>query len=45
MVNICMFQADEGDFLWVGYGKNIIESHILIDGGTKYCGEKYAEVI
>lgn len=45
MVKICMLQAFEGDFIWLSYGDKSANMHILIDGGTKECGEKYAEII
>lgn len=45
MVNIYMLKAFEGDFIWLNYGEKGKEHHILIDGGVKECGDKYAEVI
>ena len=45
MVKVCMLQAFEGDFIWLSYGDKSANMHILIDGGTKECGEKYAEII
>lgn len=40
-----MLQAFEGDFIWLSYGDKYANMHILIDGGTKECGEKYSEII
>ena len=45
MVKIFTLTANEGDFIWICYGKNEVFSHILIDGGTKECGEEYASII
>lgn len=45
MVKIHMMKAHEGDFIWVSYGNIEDEYHVLIDGGTKVCGERYANVI
>lgn len=41
-----MLNASEGDFIWVSYGHNMTEEHhILIDGGVRDCGSKYAQII
>ena len=45
MVKIFALPANEGDFIWICYGENEVYSHILIDGGTKDCGEEYASII
>lgn len=45
MVKIFTLPANEGDFIWICYGENEVYSHILIDGGTKECGEEYASII
>lgn len=45
MVKIFTLPANEGDFIWICYGENEVYSHILIDGGTKDCGEEYASII
>ena len=45
MVKIHMMKAHEGDFIWVSYGNIEDEYHVLIDGGTKVCGERYANAI
>lgn len=45
MVKIHMMKAYEGDFIWLSYGDIEKEYHILIDGGVKDCGERYADVI
>lgn len=45
MVKIFTLPANEGDFIWSYYGENEVHSHILIDGGTKECGEEYASII
>jgi beta-lactamase superfamily II metal-dependent hydrolase len=39
-----MLQACEGDFFWISYGEND-EYHILVDGGTKCCAQKYTKII
>lgn len=44
MVRIFMLPAEEGDFLWVSYGKNKF-SHILVDGGLEFCGYDYSKII
>ena len=45
MVKIFTLPANEGDFIWICYGENEVYNHILIDGGTKECGEEYASII
>ena len=45
MIKIFALPANEGDFIWICYGENEVYSHILIDGGTKECGEEYASII
>ena len=45
MVNVYLFPADEGDFIWVRYGNGERFSNIVIDGGTKDSAIEYAEVI
>lgn len=45
MVKVYALPADEGDFLWISYGKNEHYAHILVDGGTKDSGDDYAEII
>lgn len=45
MVKVGMLKAFEGDFIWLSYGEEKAESHILIDGGTAECGEKYADIV
>lgn len=45
MVKVYLLPADEGDFIWVRYGNGENYSNILIDGGTKYSGAEYADVI
>lgn len=45
LVKIHMMKALEGDFIWLSYGSNDTNHHVLIDGGVKTCGEKYAELI
>ncbi len=45
MVNVYLFPADEGDFIWVRYGSNDKFSNIIIDGGTKDSAAEYAELI
>ena len=37
--------AGEGDFIWLNYGENEKRHNLLIDGGVKSCGEKFADVI
>lgn len=44
MIKVRMLKAAEGDFIWVSYG-SIEEHHILIDGGVRECGDKYAQII
>lgn len=45
MVKIHLMKAYEGDFIWLSYGNEEKEYHLLIDGGVKECRERYAEVI
>lgn len=45
MVNIHMMKAFEGDFLWISYGDMENIYHVLVDGGVKACGEKYAKIL
>lgn len=45
MVKIYLLPADEGDFIWIRYGKGEKYANIIVDGGTKSSGKEYAEVI
>lgn len=45
MVNVYLFPADEGDFIWVRYGNHDKFANIIIDGGTKDSAAEYADLI
>ncbi|TGY00846.1 hypothetical protein E5357_01360 [Hominisplanchenecus murintestinalis] len=45
MVKIYLLPADEGNFIWLRYGKGEKYANIIVDGGTKSSGKEYAEVI
>ena len=45
MVHVHLMRAGEGDFIWLNYGDNEKRNNLLIDGGVKSCGEKFADVI
>lgn len=44
MVKVFMLPVEEGDFLWIRYGKDK-KSNILIDGGPKGFGDLYKDVL
>lgn len=44
MVEVFMLPVEEGDFLWIRYGKDK-KSNILIDGGPKGFGDLYKDVL
>lgn len=44
MVHVHLMRAGEGDFIWLNYGENEKRHNLLIDGGVKSCGEKFADV-